>query len=389
MRELQVPVPRVGLAVRAGTMADVPFMDALQKKHSGALGWFPAGQFAGYVEQGGVLVAEVRSDECGVMNGRDAADGVRHSSLITPHSSLPPSLPPRPVGYVISRDRYAGRDDLGAVYQLAVEAGARRRLVGAALVRAVFERAAWGCRLFCCWCAQDLPANHFWESVGFVPIAFRTGSRGKRRTHILWQRRVRSGDDHPYWYPFQTKGGAIREDRLVFPIPPGTHWSEAKPVILPGECQKPAELAATERKQLEDKRAARRVAKRAAAAEAARPPERNAAGQIVVPGKVAMLVGGRVRYVDRPGQRPAAAAPPVMAESEEKPKRAPRPAQKHERAALAFCRELRDRWQERVAEEPGLLADARGKWDVSRLPGGGSGTGALQGTHVRALPAAA
>src|SRR5690606_21860835 len=36
-----------------------------------------------------------------------------------------------------------------------------------------------------------------------------------------------------YWYPCQTSAGAIRADRLVLPIPPGTHWSDAKPVILP------------------------------------------------------------------------------------------------------------------------------------------------------------
>jgi hypothetical protein len=38
----------------------------------------------------------------------------------------------------------------------------------------------------------------------------------------------------PWWFPSQTSAGSIREDRLVFPIPPGTHWSDAKPIILPG-----------------------------------------------------------------------------------------------------------------------------------------------------------
>ena len=31
------------------------------------------------------------------------------------------------------------------------------------------------------------------------------------------------------------EAGAIREDRLVLPIPPGTHWSDAKPLILPAD----------------------------------------------------------------------------------------------------------------------------------------------------------
>src|SRR5947207_4541238 len=102
------------------------------------------------------------------------------------------------------------------------------------MVKAMFGRVAWGCKLFCCWCAQDIEANRFWESLGFVPLAFRAGSRDKGRVHIFWQKRIRAGDvTTPYWFPSQTTGGSIREDRLVFPIPPGTHWSDAKPIILP------------------------------------------------------------------------------------------------------------------------------------------------------------
>ena len=137
-------IPKVEIAIRAATLADVPFMDALQKANGKALGWFPTKQFEGYVEMGGVLVAEVVGER---------------------------------VGYVISKDRYAGRDDVGAIYQLAVAENYRRSLVGASLVKEAFARAAYGCRLFCCWCAQDLAANRFWESLGFVPVAFRTGSR--------------------------------------------------------------------------------------------------------------------------------------------------------------------------------------------------------------------
>jgi hypothetical protein len=88
--------------------------------------------------------------------------------------------------------------------------------------------------LFSCWCAQDIQANYFWEACGFVPLAFRTGSKSMQRIHIFWQRRIRDNDDStPYWYPSQTKNGALRQDRLVLPIPPGTHWRDAKPVVLP------------------------------------------------------------------------------------------------------------------------------------------------------------
>ena len=60
----------------------------------------------------------------------------------------------------------------------------------------------------------------------------------KGRVHIFWQRRIRAGDMMtPYWFPSQTSSGSIREDRLVFPIPPGTHWRDGKPIILPGRIE--------------------------------------------------------------------------------------------------------------------------------------------------------
>ena len=107
-------------------------------------------------------------------------------------------------------------------------------MIGATLLKAVFDRAAYGCKLFCCWCAQDIAANRFWQAMGFVPLAFRTGSEKKGRVHIFWQKRIRAGDrETPWWFPSQTGGGSIREDRLVLPIPPGSHWSDAKPLVLP------------------------------------------------------------------------------------------------------------------------------------------------------------
>src|SRR4051812_7430811 len=200
---LPLPVPRVAVAVRVAVMEDLPFLDSLQKQHSKALGFFPRAQMEGYIRNQWVLIAE--------------QNGV-------------------PIGYVASRDRYLKRDELGVVYQLCVVPGVQRKLVGAALVREVFARSAYGCRLYCCWCAQDLEANFFWESMGFAPIAFRAGSAGKKRVHIFWQKRIVEGDiETKWWYPSQTNQGAIREDRLVFPIPPGVHWKDVQAVVVPME----------------------------------------------------------------------------------------------------------------------------------------------------------
>jgi hypothetical protein len=182
-------------------MSDYAFIDRLQDMHGKALGFMPKKQLEGKIIAGHLLVAE---DETRL-----------------------------PIGYCMSQDRYFKRDDVGIVYQMNVSPGAQRRFVAATLLKAVFERAAYGCKLFCCWCAQDLDANYFWESLGFIPLAFRTGASGKR-THIFWQRRIRAGDvTTPYWFPAKTDAGSMREDRLVFPIPPGMHWKDPMPVIIP------------------------------------------------------------------------------------------------------------------------------------------------------------
>src|SRR3954466_1591917 len=206
-----LPQPRVPIAIRVATLADLPAIDALQKQHHKQLGFFPRAQMEGYLRNQWVLVAE------------DAATR-------------------RVIGYVASRDRYLKRDELGVIYQLCVSPGEQRKLVAAALVREVFARSAYGCKLYCCWCAQDLEANRFWESMGFVPIAFRAGGKQKKnpstglragRVHIFWQKRIVEGDEQTkWWYPSQTNQGAIREDRLVFPIPPGVHWKDVEAVAV-------------------------------------------------------------------------------------------------------------------------------------------------------------
>jgi hypothetical protein len=219
-----VPLPRVGVVTRLATMDDLPFLDSLQKQHSKQVGYFPTKQFEGYIEMGGVLVAWA-SSPC-------PAAAVDEASGNEDTGRMPVLL-----GYVISRDRYLKRDELGVIYQLCVAPGFQRGLIGASLIQSVFERSAYGCKLYCCWCAQDIAANYFWESMGFVPIAFRAGSAKKKRVHIFWQRRINAEDmgerAMPYWYPCQTSSGAIGEGRLVFPIPPGTHWTEVQAVTLP------------------------------------------------------------------------------------------------------------------------------------------------------------
>jgi hypothetical protein len=324
---------RRAVSVRVATMADLPFLDAMQKQHGKALGYFPTKQFEGYIAMGGVLVAEEACGSVGVSACRSD-----HSDTPTPRH---PDTIPEKLGYIISRDRYLKRDELGVVYQLCVKAGDQRKLVGATLVREVFERSAYGCKLYCCWCAQDLPANHFWESMGFVPVAFRAGSTGKRRVHIFWQRRINANDvTTPYWYPSMTNQGAIREDRLVFPIPPGTHWSEVEAVAIANSAE-PKVLSAE-----------------------AKPKKRSA--QDSAP---------RAQHSSKPAPLSGALffAPPAPPKRE-KPVREKKPKAKVDPKLAAKARELRDRYLEQVNER--LLIGSVGKYDVSR---------ALEGAVV-ALP---
>jgi GNAT superfamily N-acetyltransferase len=231
--------PRIDINIRPATLDDFEYIDALQKQHSKMIGFMPRKSFESHIGKGFILIAEeVASDRPSAVSDQQEADrrplnADRGASAAChmPHASAVP------MGYCLARDQYMKRDDVGIIYQLNVMPLRQRHLIGASLVKAVFERAAYGCRLFSCWCAQDIRANWFWESLGFVPLAFRTGSRAKQRIHIFWQRRIRENDEGPtatpYWFPSQTTGGAVAEDRIVLPIPPDTNWRDAKPLVLP------------------------------------------------------------------------------------------------------------------------------------------------------------
>ena len=331
-----LPVPTPDVAIRPATVADLPLLDRLQKRYNKELGYFPRGQYEGYLKQDAILIAHERGEV-----GRGGRPGAG-------------------VGFILYKDRYLKRDELGVVYQLCVDGGRQRGLVGAALLRAAFERSAYGCRLFCCWCAQDLPANRFWEAMGFVPLAFRAGSERKSRVHILWQRRVNAGDEAtPYWYPFQTSGGAMRADRLAFPIPPGVHWSEVSAVAVPkiDADGRPVEAAA---KVLAGPR--RRAARKAVAP---------------APATLRIFVGGKFKTIPMPRNVAATRAdtvPSPAAEAEATTAlavagTAPPPVHRVDPRFLAANRDLRDKYLERLNAEPWLLPSA-GKYDVARLPTG-------------------
>ena len=317
-----VPIPKTDVSVRAATMADLPFVDGLQKVHGKQLGFLKRVALEGKIELGQVLVAE------------DAARA--------------------PIGYVISTDRYNKHDDVGIVYQLNVSPGRQRGFVGATLLKAVFERAAYGCRLFSCWCAQDLAANRFWEAMGFVPLAYRAGSERTARVHIFWQKRIRAGDvTTPWWFPSETTGGMMAAGRLALPIPPGKHWSDELPIFLP-------------------------VAPDEAAPKLEGPKDRKprAKAEAKKPATSTNIADGGMKF------ETAKPAPGTAgAKAEQKP-RETKPKRKNDPKLVAAARELRDRWLEQVNAGAYVFEDA-GKYDVSRaLPD-------PVATTLKALPHAA
>ena len=341
--------------MRVATLDDLPFIDQLQKMHTHMVGWFPKKQIEANIEGEHVLIAE-------------------------DHAATP-------IGYCIARDRYMKRDDVGIMYQLNVLPLKQRHLVGATLVKAMFDRAAYGCKLYSLWCAQDIQANYFWEALGFIPLAFRTGSRAKQRIHIFWQRRLRDEDQSTaYWFPSQTAGGAVAEGRIVLPIPPGTHWRDAKPVLLPGLPALPSDDpggasggpkllpgGAPVRQRPEQPEAKKVTAAQRAAI--ARAKSKHLGGVPV--GKAAVITRGGVRYIDRED------APAEEEASKPKRTRKAGPRRKNDPKYVAAARELRDRYLEEM-NTPGsefcLPPAAHGKYDVSRQLDAAPST--LQETHL-------
>ena len=182
-------------------------------------------------------------------------------------------------------------------------------------------------------------------STGGTPVPPR--SKKEPRIHIFWQRRIREGDNEtPYWFPSETTGGALKENRLVLPIPPGTHWSDAKPAVLPGidEAMKALPLPG------------------AGAEVEKKPRARNEKPKVV---KSPSGSKGGLWFSPPP---PAKGSPEAKAAEKEKKPKAPK--MKNDPKLVAAARELRDRYIEQINAPgaPGLLLppSACGKYDVSR-----------------------
>ncbi len=319
-----LPAPRVDIRVRPGTDADIDFIDSLQKQNSKQLGFMNRPTLEGKVKLGHVLVAVAATPASPI---RAPDDNTERGDAGVAATS--------PVGYLIGNDRYKHRDELGVIFQMCVAKNYRRSLVAANLLKTQFEQSAYGCKLYCCWCAQDIEANRFWESMGFVPLAFRAGSEKKSRIHIFWQKRIRAGDTQtPWWFPSETSGGLMDAARIALPIPPGMTWQDELPRLLPtaGVPTVPAERALPAMNEPGESKLRERKTSA---------PPRPSGG----------LFFGKPKPAEGEIEKPA------------KPKR----VKKNDPALAAKARELRDRYLEQYNSAPPALSN--GKYDVSRMIG--------------------
>jgi GNAT superfamily N-acetyltransferase len=73
------------------------------------------------------------------------------------------------------------------VYQVCIQYDAQRRLHGAALIARLIKKAEdEGYESISCWVADDIPANDFWRTMGFILRGTRIGGKARGRIHNAW-----------------------------------------------------------------------------------------------------------------------------------------------------------------------------------------------------------
>lgn len=128
----------------------LPYVLDLARKHYEEIGFLPSPKLEEYQASGQLWVADENGEPCGFLVwGR---------------------------GWPVLR-----------VYQVCIQYDAQRRLHGAQLVGKLINKAeAEGYERISCWVADDIPANEFWQAMGFVKVAEREGGKKRGRKHIGW-----------------------------------------------------------------------------------------------------------------------------------------------------------------------------------------------------------
>lgn len=128
----------------------VPFVVALRRKNTDALGFIPRARLESYEASGQIITARENGDLCGFLV----------------FGATPPIF---------------------RIYQACVQYDARRRAHGFSMVGELIRRAhAAGADAVTLGCADDLAANEFWREAGFVFVGSRVGGRRRKRRVNRW-----------------------------------------------------------------------------------------------------------------------------------------------------------------------------------------------------------
>jgi N-acetylglutamate synthase-like GNAT family acetyltransferase len=153
-------------AIRVATADDQKFIDSLQRKFAGCLGFLPSVALETLTTQGHIRMAS-ENDE--------------------------------PAGYILSRPRLQWCPQMRSITQAAVAMDAQRRHLGLQLLEAITAEArANGILALQACCAVGLDSNEFWAAAGFTPIAHLTPANVRGREIICWRKPLVS--KVPVWF---------------------------------------------------------------------------------------------------------------------------------------------------------------------------------------------
>jgi GNAT superfamily N-acetyltransferase len=138
--------------VRPAVLADLPYIDHLQRKNSGTLSFYPRIVFERDIPDNLVLTAWLNDEPCGYLYRGPLRDAVR-------------------------------------IHQACIQYDVRGYQYGAALVRHLeaLGRAAGSLRILLR-CGSDVAANGFWDVMGYKCISVTTGGVSRGREINLWEK---------------------------------------------------------------------------------------------------------------------------------------------------------------------------------------------------------
>lgn len=137
--------------VRTAGAGDIRYIDALQRKNTEAVSFFPISAFEREVAKGRLLIAEVSGEPAGYVF----------------HGPFGPML---------------------RIHQACIQYDLRGQLFGAALVRYLIDTAErCGSMSIVLRCGSDIEANFFWQAMGFHCEAVQPGGARRSRDINCWR----------------------------------------------------------------------------------------------------------------------------------------------------------------------------------------------------------